>query len=148
MHIAYYSEGSGLKYAVENGGNWQISLIDEGEGTGLYCRLVLDREGSPHIAYWDSRGWVKYAHRSGQSWEIETVDNCAGRCTLSLDPEGNPYLLYEGASPRGYLKLAFLRENLWSILSLDSSGAYMASAIGADNYLHVAYCTSNGNQLR
>jgi hypothetical protein len=111
VHIAYSpecphlhptAEGShpgprnvGLRYAVQNGNGWDLSVVDYGVW-GAYPWLVLDKYDRPHISYgdWNHRG-IHYAWKDGTSWHMKVVDPDASLYSaLAVDSNGNPHVVY------------------------------------------------------
>jgi len=72
-HISFYDSKNGtLKYAIKNGSNWIVEIIDDEGDVGYGNSLVLQDGEIPHIAYRDNtNGDLKYATRpTGGSSEL------------------------------------------------------------------------------
>ncbi len=100
--VAYQDIGNGqLKFAREDGSDWQVHVVDaESEGVaGLYTSLAVDPDGIPAIAYMVTglpgqagarRAELRYARAttttpdSSTDWTVSVVDSagvsCAGMC--------------------------------------------------------------------
>ena len=111
-HISYFSvDFSGdplhLKYAVLNGGAWQIEEVYESNVSGTYNSLALDGNGRPHVAFYDhtSEDILLYAHDGGGGWQTEVVEasnpdavGTAAYPSLALDGNDRPHIAYNGNS--------------------------------------------------
>jgi hypothetical protein len=98
-----------LKYAVWNGGGWDIQTIEQNSlldvGPSTLVRLRLDRDAQPHVLYFkdsDSGPSWKipiYASLEGSSWVTEVVPGtfAAAWGDLALDTTDRPHVVYAGS---------------------------------------------------
>jgi hypothetical protein len=98
-HLTYMDNSSAfVKYAVRNGGRWQIQAVDALVRTGYPDRnsIIVDEQGRPYIGYYDAgRGILKVAHREGDKWFSETVDGNGSGFTSSLQiSQGTLWISY------------------------------------------------------
>ena len=77
IHIAYIDLTNGdLKYAHNEGGTWQIEIVDASGWTGFYPAIAVDEWGWVHFAYYDmAEGNVKYARRTPFSLYLPLATN-------------------------------------------------------------------------
>ena len=117
-HIAYmsYDENNQiiLKYAklVDNR-YWYIETVDS-DDVGWGVSLVIDENDVAHIGYMkytvkNDMGvfFPKYAWKTSSSWVwhteyVEDTFECAFGCTLDIDSEGVPHILYREWIPTEY----------------------------------------------
>ena len=101
QHVAYYDlTTSGLTYAVNRGGSWQATIVDDHSGTtGYYPSIAVDGDGLPHIAYVDVTTYprtVMYAHYNGTSWVLQAIDDPynAYHPSIAVDAGGSAHIAY------------------------------------------------------
>jgi hypothetical protein len=124
-----------LKYAVSNGGPWDIQVVDQTGDIGLYQTVLqFDRHDNPIIAYeavksaidppYEGAGFVRLAQKSGTDWRLETVQGgtnlgpnpeLADLGGLAIDNSGSPCLSINQA---GTVKYVFRPRSNASTLSL------------------------------
>ena len=155
-----YSSGSDLKYAVWDGENWIVHIVDgsgagnEGANVGQYASLKLDANDNPRISYYDLTNTnLKYAYlTAGGVWIIQNVDGTStvndrvGQyCSLSLDSTGRPRISYYDAT-NGNLKYAqgSAAENpAWVVTTADNNaanvGLYTSLALDSTGRPRISY---------
>ena len=53
LHMSYYGDGM-LQYAYHDGGDWQISTLDDQGDVGQYTGIALNSNDSPYIVYYNA----------------------------------------------------------------------------------------------
>ncbi len=163
-HIVYHDgserlnggSGSDLYYAVQNGGNWDIQVVDEDGDVGKFASLALDAMGNPHIAYFEwnslSTGYVKYARWSEGEWLLERIEalddveisflGARRMVSLVLDAQDRPHVAY---SDRSSVRYAVQSANGWDMqtaaLALTGNvlGQLVSLALDVSGRPHIAY---------
>lgn len=113
LAVAYYVESEYedalgtheklLKYAVQNGSAWTVSIVDESVQCGRFCSLSFTDQGYPAIAYYASQNHsgsttlqdLKFAEYNGSMWTAETVSaegDIGHYNTLVFDSNGTAYI--------------------------------------------------------
>ncbi len=128
-HISHYAGWpiADLRYAVSDGGNWNVQTVDSASNVYYFTSLALDASGYPHISYWDSDNYsLKYAAWNGSGWDIDTVDTQGsfGITALALDSNGDAHIAYYSY---GRLHYASTRPPAQATHDLPSTGYYMIS---------------------
>jgi hypothetical protein len=97
VHISYteynYYDGSNddLKYATNEGGNWNITTVDSTGNTNKYTYIALDSSGNAHISYYDGSNYdLKYA--------TDTPDGDCDGYISNIDCDDNDNTVYPGAA--------------------------------------------------
>jgi len=106
-HVAYHTElnqgydedaydMSTVKYAVLNGGNWDIERI---AGIGQFTQLALDADDRPHILYVvEPREQTIHAYKENGEWVYDEIDPEAGnRRDVDIDIDrdtGSIHIIY------------------------------------------------------
>lgn len=136
LHVAYYHQNVGLKYAtaVQMAGPWTKTTVDSGS-VGQYASLAVFQDGSIHISYYDQGNTsLKYARRLGGSWTKETIDtglsgdNPGMYTSIKVDPDGFVHISYydfhlSTSTSYGNLKYVKGKAGSWNTpLTLDSTG--------------------------
>jgi hypothetical protein len=98
-HILY--GGKGLKYARQNGYEWETLSISNETPIFRGISLVLDDSSMPKAIYIDAEYLqLDYAKYDGIRWEIETVDNYSyvgiDGTSIALDSKQAPHIAYDG----------------------------------------------------
>jgi hypothetical protein len=121
-HISY--AGNGLRYAIHDGSNWSIEVVDEVRVWGGTAVAVAQTEPyAPAIAYYDADNFVlKFARQiEPGAWSINTVDNVGDRhwgISLALEP-APPHVAHIAYLADGNLKYARGTGGTWSIEPVD-----------------------------
>ena len=160
VHVAYCGydgSGSGLKYALYDGENWDITVADPSEDSGSYLALALDRAGQPCVSYHDHESQtfdLKYASKNGESWNIQTVPPegaTKGQYPdLELDSQGVPHLVYMIHNDRA-IRYASKDGETWGISDVSSFeelplGNYFRSpslVVDEEDLLHVCFASND-----
>lgn len=131
-----------LELAWRQGGGWQKTPIDFGEGGGDYNRIRFDAQGRPYIAYYRATEdrqtptlgiWMTRSLDSGTTWEKVRLfpTGTSEGPDFVFDPStGLPLVAYYN-SERGFPQLAELTDE--SQFESASSG-WTLSDIGDSNY--------------
>lgn len=94
-HFVFFDNNL-LKYAVQDGGTWDIQTIDAFAYQGRHPSLALDSLDRPHIVYYGGQGsnGLRYRYWSGQVWVYSSLGIPAGRgnTSLALDEHGIPHV--------------------------------------------------------
>ncbi len=68
-----------LKYAVRNGGSWEITTVDADGDVGRFPSLAIDGDDIPSISYFektsDTAGFIKLARWDGSNWATQRIDD-------------------------------------------------------------------------
>ncbi|MFN2223679.1 MAG: hypothetical protein ACK2UH_14070 [Candidatus Promineifilaceae bacterium] len=135
-HVAY--GGDVLRYATQDGQEWQRQVVDDGIMVGSGAALTLDSDGRPHIAYLDTNlERVKYAHWTGDTWLMEYVDDTFSLAdyrgiAIAVDSQDIPAIVYLKGHEDLYLarpaeggwstqKVAAGYGNWWPSLAFDNA---------------------------
>ena len=155
-HVVWFDSGDqDLKYALKDGGSWQISTVDSQGDVGRYPSLAIDSQDNPAISYFestgDSAGYVKVARWDGSRWDIQRVDKLEDVFTgffgarktssLVLDGDDNPIVAY---SDEKVVKLAVWDGSQWvsdTIKTADGAplGQQVSMAIDSNGLLHLTF---------
>ena len=164
-HIAYIEWITGtnivnLKYAKWTGLEWNISLVEGGDGEEAprcYPSIALDSNDNPLIIYifdktpFGQYNWgVKYCKWNNSAWEFETVaepciENGFTVTSLVLDSEGNPHITYDRIISFNpliiNLEYAYRTSRGWNIEVVDGGSECWFSCIAVDsnNNPHISY---------
>jgi len=122
-YISYNHKDDGLKFAMHDGTNWTIEVVDPGQNVGLYTSLQLN--GSKYYISYYAQGKLKFAKKEGASWQIQVVDSSSsdvGKYSkLQLDENNLPLIAYYDAT-NADVKLARYNGTSWQIETIDSDG--------------------------
>jgi hypothetical protein len=155
--MSYYAggyNGYSQKYASSNGTGWNIETL-EGGSVGSFA---LDSVGNPHVCFLVNP-WVPkfqfvwcYSFFDGSRWHTSTIDENGdfGSCSLALDSNGNPRVIYDGCeyiSPdhsvtATSLRYAYLIGEKWNIQTVSTSGNVAGSnslALDSTNKPHILF---------
>ena len=155
-HVVWFdSNDQDLKYAVKDGGSWQVSTVDSDGDVGRYPSLAVDSQDNPAISYFEptseSAGYVKVARWDGSQWNIQRVDQLesvftgffGARKTSSLvfDRDDNPIVAY---SDEAIIKVAIWDGSNWitdTVLTADGDplGQQVSVAMDIDGVLHLTF---------
>jgi hypothetical protein len=154
-HISYYAQGD-LRYAVQDGANWQIETVDRARSVGLYSSVALDGQDLAHVSYCQADSptsrcdALKYAYYDGSAWQTEVVEsasNTGSYTSLALDGTGHPHVSYHG---QGDLKYAYNDGSSWQTETVDSegdTGYYTSLALDGTGRPHISYYYSTTQEL-
>jgi hypothetical protein len=144
-HAVYsqFSHGGELRYAVWDGSNWDLTIVDSSRNVGSYRGFD---NSSAHISYVDGRT-LKYAYEDRGKWIIEKVDVFSrgfdyygGSTTILLDSNGSPHIVY---GDFGAIKHAFWDGKKWKIETVVSGAIQqynnVDAAIGPKDTLYISY---------
>jgi PKD repeat protein len=161
-HISYYdaeyinSGEDSLRYAVWDGGGWQVQTVDPVrlKYIGSPTSLALDSAGRPHIAYQDGDNEdLKYARWDGATWQIQTVDSTDDvgiYPSLALDSADQAHVSYRDRT-NGDLKYAHWDGAQWQTETVTDTGdvGYFTSlALDSADRPHVTYYDETSGGLR
>jgi len=164
-HVSYDAFIKGqMKYGYWDGKEWKLTVIDSPNispngpySHGMGNSLVLNRDGKAQISYevGDLGGAesarfessLKYAWERDSSWKIDTIDNIivtgswiGYRTRQTLDPQGNPHIVYEDA---GAVKHAYWDGSNWKIQVVSGPGPkrhrYENIAIDRAGSIYISY---------
>jgi hypothetical protein len=130
--VAYYDPAAGdLKYAVLNGAEWKLAVVDSKGDVGLHPSLAFDKVGRPLISYYSAaKQDLKLATFNGKKWKSSTVDakGDTGRfSSIDVSPiDGSWTIAYESTSG-GQVKIRSKRDKKAVIASWEP-GAAMTGA--------------------
>jgi len=141
-YIAYSDSNYELRYAYFNGSKWNIALVDKGKNNMWDVCLVLDANDRPHICYIDdSNKTIKYAFWDGNKWNIQQVVS-GDSCSLSLDSNGNPYIVY-GCKENDvlYVRTAVYENGNWVFKTVESNSSCIGPsiALNSKDYPYFSY---------
>lgn len=146
LHMAYYDDFNlTLKYATNQSGTWEITIVDDQGDVGDEPSLALDGNGNPHISYFDfTNKDLKYASKASGTWMIEsavTDGDIGERSSIAIDQGGfahiscdnytdfmSYYLLYTTNKSGNWVTKFFGINRFDSSLDLDGNG-----------FVHIAY---------
>ena len=166
-HISYFVEercnspgnaGCGsLGYATQQGGGWDLSVLDQGQGiwgVGYGSSLVIDSSDHPHIAY-SGKGFegLKYTTFDGLAWSSSIVAPDGAPGDIELDPAGNPVVAYVNLrrSPEQGVGLATIGQTDWQTEAIDSSftdSFEISLELDSQGVPHVTYYDGDARDLR
>ena len=155
-HVVWFDSGDeDLKYALKDGGSWQIYTVDSQGDVGRFPSLVIDSQDNPAISYFESTGgstgYVKVARWDGSQWDIQRVDKLEDVAlghfgarkisSLVLDADDNPIVAY---SDEKAVKLAILDGSQWVTDTIktadgDPLGQQVSMAIDGNGLLHLTF---------
>lgn len=167
-HVTYHD--GNLKLAVLDGGEWTITEVDSGMGTGRFAFMVIDANDGVHISYVSSAeddgratGEVRYAYRPSPDaeWQLETIDTLTelsfgflgarNSTSLALDESGAPWVAY---GDEQVVRVAHRDAGSWSLETVataeaDPFGQQVSLKVDAQGRRHLAYSviTSGGGAL-
>lgn len=140
VHIAYYSDKyDDLKYARRNAaGGWETWTVDSVNNVGVFSSIAVETYHDfpgpkafyrPHISYYDFTGDnLKYAYlQNNELWHTQVLDSngmTGWYTSIAVDYSSlnRIWISYYKAST-GDLKVAKYDGSVWSIRSLDQTGA-------------------------
>ena len=150
-HLCYYDAAEGLVYAtidiedIDDEEAWQKTVVDEGDGVGLYSDLTLDADERPHISYYDrSLDALKHAWYDGKKWKTEIVDDSGSRgmyTSLAVGDDDYVHISYFDEANADLL-YAVGKEGQWQLLTVDEEGSvgeYNSMALDSLSQPHISY---------
>ena len=155
-HVVWFdSSDKDLKYALKDGGSWQISTVDTQGDVGRFPSLAIDSQDNPAISYFESTGgstgYVKVAQWDGNQWNTQRVDKLEDvalghfgarkTSSLVLDAAHNPIVAY---SDETVVKLAVWDGSNWlidTVITADGIplGQQVSMALAGDGVLHLTF---------
>ncbi len=155
-HVVWYDNSDkDLKYAVKEGGNWNIATVDAEGDVGRFPSLVLDDRDNAIITYYErlspTEGYVKLARRDGGAWDLQRIDKLDNvflghfgarkTSSLVLDPQDNPIVAY---SDEQVIKLAWWDGSRWKIETAVEAGGttlgqQVSLALDGSGVLHLTF---------
>jgi hypothetical protein len=142
-HIAYPGRNNFLKYAVWDGGNWNIETLQTGN-IGLAASLALDKNDYPHISYACDDGagyYLHYVRWDGIGWNFETI-TAAGvvgeLSSLSLNSVDNPSIACGSSTGLKYVRWT---GSEWNVKTVDQTLGYLFPCLAMDPFdnAHISY---------
>jgi hypothetical protein len=133
--IAYVADNNSvLKYAVWNGSDWDIEVI---EGTWGLPSLAVNKNGIPCVVHKDPSS-IRYATRTAEGWEAETIGfgYLGWSHSLALLPSGAPAVAWGSADG---VKYAHLDSDGWHTEAIGFSGNYTSLAVDSQGNAHIAF---------
>jgi hypothetical protein len=120
-------------------------------GDGCCGKFELDPAGHVHLLYLDGQGAVRYETNATGSWQGESLygTNWVMDATLSLDPAGNPHIVYAyDDNGEAVVTYQHLEGGTWSApeeVTRDFMGAWSLSlVVTANGERHLAYMKAQG----
>ena len=158
-HMSFRDSTQGnVMYAMWNGSDWLVELVDDEAGSGHQNSIALDTHDEPHIAYHTTYlptdDEVRYASWNGTDWLIETArvggSNAAEWLSLDLDSHGNPGIAYTKPSV-GDLLYIWKSEGQWYNETVDPAIGVSVNALSFTfdqmDFPHVSYCYDGETDL-
>lgn len=125
-HVSFSDDnlgGSGrLMYGFWDGSAWQMTVIDQADGSP--SSLALDSQGRPHISY-AAHDTLRYAYWTEAAWITTTVDaspDIISWNALALDSQDRAHISYCYRQSQGSLKYAHWTGAAWSLETVDNEG--------------------------
>jgi fibronectin type 3 domain-containing protein len=140
VHIAY-SSGSGLKYATDASGSWEIATID-GSG-GAYPSISVASDGQACVLY-SVGSDLRYAAGSS-GWTSTVVTSANGRSgSLALDSQDHAHICYMAASGLWY---GTNKDDSWNLRQIEvgAMGDTAAIALSSSDRSHIVYVKDDGD---
>ena len=140
VHIAY-SSGTGLKYATNASGSWEISTID-GSG-GAYPSISVDSNGGGCVLYSIGQD-LRYATGSS-GWTSTVVVSANGvRGSMTLDSQDRPHICYVAASGLWY---GTEEAGSWNLQQVEAGAmdATAAIALSSQGRAHIVFVKDDGD---
>ena len=125
-HVVWFDDSAkDLKYAIKDGGVWNISTVDAEGDVGRFPSLALDGQGNAVISYYEKtgtdKGSIKLARWDGTEWNIQHIGEldkvflghfgARKTSSLVLDKDDNPVVAY---SDEEVIKLALWDGSRWN----------------------------------
>lgn len=141
-HISYFfndSMNTELRYAVKNGQEWIISVVDTGDKScGQHSSIAVDSIGQIHISYSSyntptgGTHELRYA-RKDSSWHKEVIVSGGGPMDIEVDSLDVPHIVYSN------LKHATRDGSFWWTETITNGGNYPSLALDSEDIPHVSY---------
>ena len=155
-HVVWFDDSTqDLRYAIKDGGSWNISTVDSEGDVGRFPSLALDEQGNPSISYYEqtggSQGYIKHARWDGSKWDIQRIDKLdsvflghfGARKTnsLVLGTDDRPIVAY---SDEQVIRVAWRdgsRWNLETVLTVEDPplGQQVSLAVDGSGVLHLTF---------
>lgn len=122
-----------LKFAYDDGAQWIVETVDDGQGTGndvgCYCAAIFDLNDRPHVLYLDSTAQtLLHAVKINGVWQRRVVDGgvavdilATQRLSAAVSGDGHIGVAYYDAAPRD-LAFAEFNGQDWIVGTLVSDG--------------------------
>lgn len=151
LHIAYYHQGVGLKYAttVDIVAGWSIETVDNGTDIGKYASLTVDSGNNVHISYYDEPNKsLKWATNENGAWATTVIDSGSSDenpglySSIKVDSNGVVHISYYNAGPKD-IGLRYVNSTDWlSPTALDTSnngGEFSALQLDSKGNVYIFY---------
>jgi alpha-tubulin suppressor-like RCC1 family protein len=153
---------SDLKYAVFDGENWNIQIVDSEGNAGSNPSLRHAPDGQPAIVYGQTNANLtfrnlRYAKFDGETWNIQNVingSNVISAASLSYGSDGRPVIAYPENPPSNDhdnrdLKYAVYDGANWNIQTVDSGNLHDVSlSHDSDGNPAIAYFDNRNKDLK
>jgi hypothetical protein len=116
LHIIFsLAITSGLWYATNASGSWQISPLSFASD-GEWPQFVLDRGNNIHLVYAiPFSGGIYYANNVGGNWEIKWNCNFGFYPSIALDSLGHVHIVFDGYNGGGGLYYVTNSSGQWTM---------------------------------
>jgi hypothetical protein len=149
-HIAYSSNGGGVKHAINSGSGWMIDTVDSTANGGYCVATAVDAAGTPYVLYGNgTTATVSLATGGGGSWTISSVGMASASypCSLIIDRRGTKHAIFGDTYAvqfpgRPWLSSTLASGGLFGAiqygLAVDSTGKphLVGWGLGTVSYLH------------
>lgn len=159
-HISYRANFAGgyhdLKYATQNGNNWDIGIVDPDVYAGEATSIALDNSGNPYISYNDF-GRLQFASRlESMTWNIQIIDSVGrtgSHSSIAIDSANGFHVSYDDYTDNTNinLKYAFRGIEGWELETLDSEGsvgAHTSLSVDTDYLPHISYLDWDNRDIK
>ena len=161
----YISSSGKVKFARNNGTNWQIETPDPnpGEVGGGFTSLALDSNDFPHISYSagagdPGQGELRHAWFNGSTWQTEIVDTGIGSrypqsniwTTLRINSGDNIYIAYHDTIQKD-LKFAWKTGPSWAREVVEGTGdvgMWCSLALNSSSTPYISYHDLTNKQVK
>lgn len=153
--ISSYAEYSGqLMYAQKSAADWEITVVETTNNSGLTTSIALDSHNRPHISYvsHDSATmWLKYANLTAQGWQTEEIETVnfynINHTSIAVDSLNQPHISYSIGNrdtTDDSIKYATKSNNIWQVASVAQCDIWNTSclssiAVDSQDRVHIAY---------
>jgi hypothetical protein len=110
-----------LRTVAWNGNYWEVTTIDQTEGSGKLNNMASDSKGHLHLAYANvASAEMRYAFGDGKSWSRETIegraetmDGVGAGLGIAIDKADRPHVIYYNVS-KLQVKYAVRNNGSWT----------------------------------